>query len=126
MSLSNENNPMLVQIDLGSIAADGTIPALYLPKKSKILGAWIIDQAGIAASDSNYVDLRLQNGSTVVAELDSRAAHENGLTALEAKAMNLVAAQAEQAAGSSLKVVYDETGTVQMTSAIMVLQLCQL
>jgi hypothetical protein len=126
MALNNESNPFLVQIDLGSIAADGSLAALYLPKKTKILGAWLIDTAGIAASDSNYVDVRLQNGSTVVAELDSRAAHENGLTALVAKAMNIVSGQEEQAAGSSLKVVYDETGTVQMTNAVMVLEMCKL
>lgn len=126
MSLNNESSPFLVQIDLGSIAADGSLAALYIPKKSKLLSAWLIDTAGIAASDTNYVDVRLQSGSTVIAELDSRAAHENGLTALEAKAMNVVAAQAEIAAGSSLKVVYDETGTVQMTNAVMVLELCKL
>lgn len=122
MSINNENNPHLVVVPLASITADGSLPALYLPKKAKILSAAVIDTAGIAASDSNYVDIRLQNGSDVIAELDSRAAHENGLTALVAKAMNVVEAQQVQAAGSSLKVVYDETGTVAMTTAVMVIE----
>ena len=126
MSINNENSSHLVHIPLGSISADAPLAALYLPKKCKLVSAAIIDTAGIAASDSNYVDIRLQNGSTVIAELDSRAAHENGLTALVGKPMNMVAAQQEQAAGSSLKIVYDETGTVAMTNAVLVLELFHL
>lgn len=121
MAKNNENNPQSVVVPLGSITADGSLPALYLPKKSKILSAHVIDTAGIAASDTDFVDIRLQNGSTVIAELDSRAAHENGLTALVAKALNVVEADSVVAAGSSLKVVYNETGTVAMTTAVMVI-----
>lgn len=123
MSLSNENNPQLVVVDLGSISADGSLPALYLPKKCFIKSATLINGATITASDTDFVDVRLQNGSDVIAELDSRAAHENGLTALTGKSMNMVAAKQIQEAGSSLKVVYDESGTIAMTSAIMVLEL---
>lgn len=122
MSVNNENNPICVVVPLGSISADGSLPALYLPKKSKIVSCHVIDTAGVAADNSNYIDLRLQNGSTVIAELDTRAAHENGLTALVAKAMNVDADEAVLAAGTSLKFVYDETGTVAMTTAIAVIE----
>ena len=123
MSINNANNPQLVVVPLGSIAADGSLPALYLPKKSYIKSAAVIDQAGIAASDTDFVQISLQNGATVIAEMDSRAAHEGALTALVGKSLNMVSAQQEQAAGSSLKVVYEETGTVAMTSAILVLEI---
>jgi hypothetical protein len=123
MSMNNENSPQLVVVPLGSIAAAGSLPAVYLPKKCFIKSAAVIDQAGIAASDTNYVQLSLQNGSTVIAELDSRAAHENGLTALVGKSLNMVAAEQSQAAGSTLKLVYAEGGTVQMTNAVLVLEL---
>lgn len=123
MSKSNYNNPHLVVVPLGSITSDGSLPALYLPKKSEIKSVALIDQAGIAADNSNWISVKLQNGSTEIATFDSRAAGNGALTALEGKAMTLVAAQAVQAAGSSLKVVYDETGTVGMTSAIMVIEL---
>jgi hypothetical protein len=126
MALNNENNPCVVVIPLGSISTDGSLPACYLPKKSKVLSAHIIDGTGFVASDTNYVQISLQNGSDVIAELDSRAAHEGALTALVGKAMNMVAAQQEQAAGSSLKVVYNEEGTIAMTNAVMVLSIATL
>jgi hypothetical protein len=125
MSFNNANNAQLVLISLGSIAANGSIAGLKLPKKSFIKSATLIDAAGIAASDSNYVQVSLQNGDDVIAELDSRAAHENGLTALEGKAMNMVAAKQEQAAGANLKVVYAETGTVTLTNAQLQLEIVQ-
>lgn len=123
MSINNANNPQLVVVPLGSIAAAGDLPALYLPKKSYIKSAAVIDQAGIAASDTNYVQISLQNGATVIAEMDSRAAHEGALTALVGKVLNMVSAEQSQAAGSSLKVVYAEGGTVQMTNAVLVLEI---
>lgn len=126
MSLNNENNAHLVVVPLGSITANGSLPALYLPKKSVIKSAAIINVATIAASDTDYCQVSLQNGSDVIAEIDTRAAHENGLTALTAKALNMVAAEQEQAAGSSLKVVYVEAGTFALTSAVLVLEVYSL
>jgi hypothetical protein len=123
MALSNENSPQLVVVPMGSITADGSLPALYLPKKSFIKSVTIIDVTGIAASDTNYIQVSLQNGSDVIAEMDSRAAHEGALTALVGLSLNMVAAEQEQAAGSSLKVVYNEEGTVAMTNAILVVEL---
>jgi hypothetical protein len=123
MSKSNENSTHLVHIPLGSITADGSLPALYLPKKCRLVSAAVIDGAGIAADNSNYVTITLQNGSTVIASLDSRAANQGALTALVGKAMSMVSAEQDQAAGSSLKVVYDETGTVAMTNAVLVLEM---
>jgi hypothetical protein len=55
----------------------------------------------------------------VVAELDSRAAHENALVVDVAKAMNISSTYEEVAAGSTLTVNYQETGTVAMTNAMI-------
>ena len=111
-------------LDLGSVAADDAIVAgayAYFPRKAKLTNALIVDGAGIAASDSNHVQIDLLNGANQVAEIDTRAAHENGLTVDVAKAMNIVAAAATIAAASTLTVKYEETGTVTMTSAKMLL-----
>lgn len=116
-AISNESNPNLSVIDLGSITANGDVYGLYLPPRAKILGAYVVDGTGIAADDTNYVQLQLMNGSTQLAELDSRAAHENGLAANVPKAMNVVTANQLVAAGSYLKVNYVEAGTVGMASA---------
>lgn len=126
MSKNNENNTHLVVVPLGSITADGSLPALYLPKKAYIKSVALINVAAIAASDTDYVQISLQNGSDVIAELDSRAAHENGIAALTGEPLNMVSAQQSQAAGSSLKVVYNEEGTVAMTLAVLVIELFHL
>lgn len=122
MSKSNENQPFSVALALGSLTTDATLlPAMYLPKKSKLVSVHVMNGATVAADNSNYFQLALKNGSTVVAEMDSRAAHENGVTANVAKALNLVSGQELQDAGSSLSLLYNETGTVALTNAILVL-----
>lgn len=122
MAKSNENSPLSVAIHLGSLTTDATlIPALYLPKKSRLVSAHLMNGAVVAASDSAYVQVALKNGSTVLAELDSRAAHENALAANVAKALNMVAAEQDQAAGASLSVLYNETGSVGLTDAKLIL-----
>jgi hypothetical protein len=121
MSKSNENQPFSVAISLGSATTDGTVyPALYLPKKSQIVSAYLMNGATVNADNSNYFQVSLKNGSTVVAEMDSRAAHENGVTANVAKALNVVSGQETQEAASSLSVLYNETGTVALTNAQLV------
>lgn len=129
MSLNNENNPQYISVVHGSVSGDLTVPVMYFPKKVKLIGAYVINGASVAASNSDYATIRLLNGSTELAELDTRAAHENGLTANVAKAMNLSDAndhgQVEIAAGSTIKVEYNETeGTpdsVALTEATIVL-----
>jgi hypothetical protein len=122
MSKNNENEPISVPVYLGSLTTDNTlVPALYLPKKSKIVSVHLLDGAGIVANDSNYVQLSLKKGSTVVAEMDSRAAHEGTITANTAKALNVVSGQEEQVAATNLSLLYNETGTVALTNAVLVI-----
>lgn len=123
MAGSNENNRHVVMVNLGSLTTDGTlVPAMHLPQKSTIKSVKVINGAAVAASDSNYLQLALKAGSTVVAELDTRAAHENGLAQNVAKALNLVSGQEQQAALTDLTVLYNETGTVAMTNAQLAIE----
>jgi len=113
----NSRNPHSVVIDLGSISADDVLAAFRTSRKIEIKGVYLANSADLAASDTNYVILSLKNGSDIIAEIDTRAAHENGLADGVFKALNLVAAQAVQEKGQSLTVDYDEEGTVAMTAA---------
>lgn len=116
--MNNENNPQVAVVHLGSLTTDGhVLPVAHLLKKSKILGVKLLNGAAVAASDSNYFQLTLKKGSTTVAEMDSRAAHENGVTANVAKALNIVSGQETQDALSDLTLTYNETGTVALTDA---------
>jgi hypothetical protein len=122
MSKNNENNPISVSIHLGSLTTDGAVvPVMYVPKKAKLVSAHILDGAGVAADNSNYVVLTLKNGSTAVASLDTRAAHEGALTANVAKAMTVDEDEQEMASASSMSLLYNETGTVALTDAKLVL-----
>lgn len=123
MALSNENNSQVSVVHLGSLTTDATaIPAIHFPKRSKIKSVKLMNGALIAASDSNFCQVALRRGTTVVAELDTRAAHENGLAANVAKALNLVDAESEPAAGTDLNLLYNETGTVGLTDAKLVIE----
>lgn len=123
MALSNENNPQVLSIHLGSLTTDATVvPATHFAKRTKIKSVKLMNGAIVAASDANFCQVALRRGTTVVAELDTRAAHENGLAANAAKALNLVDAESEPAAGTDLNVLYNETGTVALTDAKLIIE----
>lgn len=128
----NERNTFVFPIQVGSPSADDAIVAgayFYAHRKAIITSAVLINGATLAAGDADYVKLNLKNLTVDIAEIDTRAAHENGLVADVGKAMNLVAADSitggvQVAAGSTLTVVYDETdsGTaVALTNAVIVI-----
>lgn len=117
---NNQNNPEVLVCHVGGAAADGDYPLCYLPKKFVLLGAKLLDQVGIAASDTDYLVLKIKNGSTELASLDTRAAHEGAVTALVAKSFALTSAEQNLAAGSSLSLNYAETvdmGDILLTAA---------
>lgn len=127
-SLNNENNPHQLVIVVGSPGADATVLAgLPIGKKMVVTSAQIVNAATIAASDTDFAQISFSKGPvagpTIVAELDTRAAHESGLVANIAKAMNLVPAATTISSGDLLSVLYDETdaGTnIALTGAIVV------
>lgn len=101
-----------------TIAADIS-QAIRVPSNIKIVSAHAVSVAGVAASDINYAIVTITNkgaagsGSTVVAECDTRAAHEGALTANVAETMNLnaTAANLNVAAGEVLTALVDIGGT---------------
>ncbi len=123
-SYNPEMAPVVINIPLGTVAADDAIVAgayTYLHRKFIVDKVALIDGAGVAASDSNFVQVELKNGSDVIAELDSRAAHEGALVVDVAKELNISESLKTIAAESTLTVKYEETGTVTLTSAMLVL-----
>lgn len=112
----------ILEIALGSPSADANpVPGSvrYLPRKFRVLKAYLINAAGIAASptDKAVVNLLDKDGATV-------ASHDTNVGALTANVpveMTLVAAKLDLAVGA-IKVQYDETdsGTaVALTSSMV-------
>lgn len=121
MSKSNENNPHIVLIPLGSPNADKTVPALYARKKMVIKKATLLNGAGIAADATNKLKVQLKNGSTLLAEWNTEAGQEGALSANVGA--ELPESEIEVAAGSSLTAVVDVSGTIELTDALLQLEL---
>ena len=121
MAKSNENEPLAVSLLRGSAAANLTgVPALYMPKKSKVMSVRICDQLGIAADNTNYVVVSVKNGSAVVASYDSRAAGQGALAAGVSKAAALDPGAVDAIhvpAGSDLTVDVAVHGAAVLTNA---------
>jgi hypothetical protein len=135
MSKSNENNKSILAVHLGSPSADKSIPAFSLAQRMVLSEILLVNGADVAASDTDYIKaslVRYVDGSTgdvEVAELDTRAAHENGLTGLVGKAMNFTAeVDANILEEGDYYFKYDETDTgtaVALTDALLNLTLHQ-
>lgn len=126
MAKSNDNNRLVLVLPLGSPSADALLPAAHIAKKSLIKSAKIMNGAALAASDTDFAQIELKAGATIHAEIDTRAAHENGLAQNVSKSMNI--STEEIPAGTDLTINYNETdsGTaVALTNAVMVLELYQ-
>ena len=98
MALNNENNPHMLVIAVGSPAADAkTLAGLPSGSKMVIHSVHMINQATIAADDADFAQIALNKGAigseVEVAELDTRAAHEDGLVANIPELMNLSASE---------------------------------
>lgn len=128
MALNNQNNPHVLVIPVGSPAVDAVVLA-GLPQghRMEVISAHLVNAATIAASDTDFAQISLQKGTvaspTVVAELDTRAAHESGLVANIPKLMNVVAAEKTIGAGDLISAKYDETdaGTnIALTGAVII------
>jgi len=122
-ALNNENNPGMACYALGSPSVDATILAGALGGKSiRVMSVSLVNAGTIVASNSDFVQLELRKGATVVAELDSRAAHENGLVLNTQEPLNVVLAERDIAANSVLSIDYNETdsGTAVALTGAMV------
>ena len=125
-ALSNENNPHVWCKDLGSPGTDDAVILMGTSGKQLVVtAASLYNEAAIAASDTDFVQIELKKGSTVIAEIDSRAAHENGIAQNVKEPLNLVPAEVIVAPNAVLQVEYDETdaGTnVALTAAVLCME----
>jgi hypothetical protein len=110
--MRSEQALFVVPMKLGSPAVDDSVVAgayFYAHRKCKITSVVIVNGATVVADAEDYLQVSLKSGSNVLAEIDTRSDHENGLTADIAKAMNIDDDYSELAAGTTLKVQYAET-----------------
>jgi hypothetical protein len=116
--------PVSIPCNLGTVSDAGSIALTYFHKKFQLTGVKLLDGAGIAANDTNYVTLAVMNGAATLATLDTRAAGQGAVTALVGKAFDIEGTDTEKtiAAGSSIHVVYAEGGTGTTTLAKIVLE----
>jgi hypothetical protein len=122
MSKNNENQLMTQIISLASITADADVYGAYFPQKSLIRSAWLVNGANISASDSNKATVSLMDGATLIAIHSTALTGGDSLSANVPSEMSLSGSTGlpEVAAGTWLKVAYDETGTYAMTNAFVI------
>ena len=120
-AMNNENNAQSVQVPLGSLTADASVLAGYIPAKSKLKSFKLVNGATLAQSDTDYVDIQVKIGSTKLAGYSTKLTDGNGPLTSGVLA-NGVVVEDEIPAGSKLEVVYDETGTIGLTTAHAVIE----
>jgi hypothetical protein len=117
--VNSERMPNVTTVQVGTQAATITLPSMNFRKKSRIKEVRYTDQAGLAADNTNFLQLSLQQGDgTVIAALDTRAANNGALTANTSKALTLTnnagstsQPENEVAAGTDTKLVVTKNGT---------------
>jgi hypothetical protein len=124
MAKNNESQLMTQVVSLASITADADTYGAFIPQKSRLKSAYVVNGASIAQDDTNKAVITLQLGATVLATHST--ALTGGTSALTANVPAAMALSATDAnlvipAGSWLKVAYDESGTYAMTSAFVIL-----
>lgn len=105
---------------------DDTVVLVPIPQNCTIKSAKVVSEAGVAANDTNYLITKVTNlgtagdGTTILVEHDTRAAHENALVAKVSENMNLnaTAANLKVAAGSTLEFSFIEEGTITAGATI--------
>lgn len=144
--VNSERMPNLLTIPIGTQASTITLPGAYFRKRCRLKEVRLIDQAGVAASNSNYLIVTLQDVSAnpnVYASYETKAANQGALTALTPALMTLgggsvlgstagaVATtvlgdstnpEVDIAAGASLEIAIVAGGTVTFTDAVMQLE----
>ncbi len=131
---NNEVNPNVVVIPLGTQAATITLPGFFMRKRARIKNVYLADQAGIAASASNYVGVKLQDNAgtpIVYASADTQAGAvaltqypialaAGGGSGLDAD--QVTAPEVDVPAGTMLNVKLTATGTVTTTKAVLIVE----
>lgn len=123
--------PNIVTIPVGTQAASIVLPGLRMKRHSKIKSVSLINQAALAADNTNFLQVQLQelNGGASVAVVDSRAAQQGALVANTPKDAALAAGstgvtldpsgELDVPAGTDLQVSIVKNGTGVPTLAVL-------
>lgn len=81
MSKSNAQNPQKMRVALGALAATTLVKAMRLTKKIRVIGFKVLDPTGVAEDGTNFLEIQLKRGSTLLAEISQETANEGALVA---------------------------------------------
>lgn len=127
-AVNSERMPHVTHVQIGTQGATITLPGAYLRKKARIKNVYLLNQAGIAADNTNYLQLSLQTLAALeYATLDTRAANDGAVTAMTPKALTQVSAQKvngelELPAATALQLVVTKNGTGVPTLATLAIE----
>lgn len=118
MSLSNENNPQMVEGQIGAVSAGSaeTRPMHTAKGKDRIKSATLLNGAALAGDDVNNVVVELRKrGTAVILASYTNDVASGGLVANDGKPMTLNADPTllELADGDDVEVVISHNGTGQ-------------
>lgn len=111
-AMNNENSAQSIQVALGTVSGDGATLVGYIPRKGKLKSVKLYSAAGLAQSDTNYLESSLKVGATVLASHSSKLTGGNG--AIVVGMTEMVHSSPTIAADSKLELVMDETGAVSL------------
>lgn len=116
MSLSNENNPQMVEVHIGNLTAGTavTLPAHSAKGKDVLKSATLLNGATLAGDNANNVRLQLRKRGTaeILADYTNDVA-SGGLVENDGKDMPLGPASLELANGEDLELVITHNGSGQ-------------
>jgi hypothetical protein len=122
--------PNINTMPIGTQAASIVLPGMKMKSKSRIKSVSLINQAGLAADNTNFLQVILEDSAgNDLASVDSRAANQGALTANVAKDLVLLSpaggsvvlsnGELEVPAGSDLQINVVKNGTGVPTLAAL-------
>jgi hypothetical protein len=134
MAKSNEREPIVTPIAIGNQAstANAVLPGIYFRKHSRIKNVYLVDQVGVAKSNTDHVTLTLQDNSSspvAYAALDTSAAAAVALSPLaftlsvqSDDSSQAVSQEEDVPAGTMLNLKVVGAGVGHLTNAIALVE----
>lgn len=110
MAKNNSNNPQILHIPIGAVAADVTKQLGILSRKARLVRMSLLDPTGVAASDANKLKASLMAGATLLAEYDTALTGGDGPLVANTWA-HAPEKDVEMPANTALTLIVDVTGT---------------
>lgn len=115
MSINNANNPHIISVALGAVAADTTFKVCNLGSKKAVIKRFgLVDVTGLAQSDTNYIQAQLLRNGVAIAEFSTKLTGGDG--ALVASTWAFAPEANVQVDGGSLDVKIDITASGALTA----------